>query len=187
MRRIMAVAGANEILVSEAMAMLCRSGELSFEDAGEHELKGVPGRWHLTESWSVGAGGARPPPRRGRRDARRGPRPGRLRSLVSERVIRPHDEALAPHLEPTGVNKTTVIVPSCGANEGVNVQVVVGRPLTLKPGGATLRIPTVDDISSPTTPTLVLPPAPHPSTKTSAAELLVRVVTVTVPRLSKLQ
>jgi class 3 adenylate cyclase len=45
--QIMAVAGADEILVSEAIAMLYRSGELSFEDAGEHELKGVPGRWHL--------------------------------------------------------------------------------------------------------------------------------------------
>jgi hypothetical protein len=31
-----AAAKADEILVSEAIAMLCRSGELSFEDAGEH-------------------------------------------------------------------------------------------------------------------------------------------------------
>jgi len=30
----MAVAGADETPVSEAIAMLCRSGELSFEDAG---------------------------------------------------------------------------------------------------------------------------------------------------------
>jgi class 3 adenylate cyclase len=45
--RIMSVAEADEILVSESIAMLCRSGELSFEDAGEHELKGVPDRWHL--------------------------------------------------------------------------------------------------------------------------------------------
>ena len=34
--RIMAAAKADEILVSEAIAMLCRSGELSFENAGEH-------------------------------------------------------------------------------------------------------------------------------------------------------
>ena len=45
--RIMAVAGADEILVSEAIAMLCRSGGLSFEDAGEHELKGVSDSLHL--------------------------------------------------------------------------------------------------------------------------------------------
>jgi class 3 adenylate cyclase len=45
--RIMAAAKADEILVSEVIAMLCRSGELSFEDAGDHELKGFPGSWHL--------------------------------------------------------------------------------------------------------------------------------------------
>lgn len=45
--RIMAVAGADEILVSEATMMLCRSSDLSFEEAGEHELKGVSGRWRL--------------------------------------------------------------------------------------------------------------------------------------------
>jgi len=45
--RIMATAGANEILVSETVATLCRGGDLTFEDAGEHELKGVPGRWRL--------------------------------------------------------------------------------------------------------------------------------------------
>ncbi|MGA9159614.1 MAG: hypothetical protein WB297_01945 [Actinomycetota bacterium] len=45
--RIMAVAGADEILVSETIAMLCRSGGLSFEDAGEHELKGVSDSLHL--------------------------------------------------------------------------------------------------------------------------------------------
>lgn len=45
--RIMAFAGADEILVSEAIAMLCRSEDLSFEDAGEHQLKGIPDRWHL--------------------------------------------------------------------------------------------------------------------------------------------
>jgi len=45
--RIMATAGANEILVSETVATLCRGGDLTFEDAGEHELKGVPDRWRL--------------------------------------------------------------------------------------------------------------------------------------------
>ena len=45
--RIMAAAGANEILVSETVATLCRGEALTFEDAGEHALKGVPGRWRL--------------------------------------------------------------------------------------------------------------------------------------------
>ena len=45
--RVMATAGPGEILVSEAVAMLCRSSPLAFEDAGEHELKGVPDRWRL--------------------------------------------------------------------------------------------------------------------------------------------
>jgi class 3 adenylate cyclase len=45
--RVMSAAGANEILVSETTATLCRGGGLTFEDAGEHELKGVPDRWRL--------------------------------------------------------------------------------------------------------------------------------------------
>jgi class 3 adenylate cyclase len=40
--RIMAKAGAGEILVSETVATLGRSSPLAFEDAGEHELKGIP-------------------------------------------------------------------------------------------------------------------------------------------------
>jgi class 3 adenylate cyclase len=44
--RIMAEAGAGEVLVSETVAVLCR-GSLTFEDAGEHELKGVPDVWRL--------------------------------------------------------------------------------------------------------------------------------------------
>ncbi len=40
--RIMAEARAGEILVSEAIAVLCRgNADLAFEDAGEHELKGI--------------------------------------------------------------------------------------------------------------------------------------------------
>ena len=45
--RIMAEAGPGTVLVSETVALLCRGSDLSFEDAGEHELKGVPDRWHL--------------------------------------------------------------------------------------------------------------------------------------------
>ena len=42
-----AEAGSGELLVSETVALLCRGGDITFEDAGEHELKGVPNRWHL--------------------------------------------------------------------------------------------------------------------------------------------
>ena len=45
--RVMSVAGPGEILASEAVTMLCRTSPLVFEDAGEHELKGVPDRWRL--------------------------------------------------------------------------------------------------------------------------------------------
>jgi class 3 adenylate cyclase len=45
--RIMGAAGGREILVSEPVALLCRSSPLSFEDAGEHELKGMQGQWRL--------------------------------------------------------------------------------------------------------------------------------------------
>jgi len=45
--RIMAQAGPDQVLVSETVALLCRGSDLSFEDAGEHDLKGVPERWHL--------------------------------------------------------------------------------------------------------------------------------------------
>lgn len=45
--RIMAEAGAGEILVSDAVTILCPAGEFTFQDAGEHELKGVPDRWRL--------------------------------------------------------------------------------------------------------------------------------------------
>ena len=45
--RIMAAAGAGQVLVSETVALLCRGTELTFEDRGEHELKGIPDRWRL--------------------------------------------------------------------------------------------------------------------------------------------
>jgi len=45
--RVMAAAGADEILVSEPTRLLCQGAGLTFEDAGEHELKGVPDRWRL--------------------------------------------------------------------------------------------------------------------------------------------
>ena len=45
--RIAAVAGADEVLVSSTVHDLVAGSGLAFEDAGEHELKGVPDTWHL--------------------------------------------------------------------------------------------------------------------------------------------
>jgi class 3 adenylate cyclase len=45
--RIAAMAGASEVLVSSTVKDLVAGSGLMFEDAGEHELKGVPDRWHL--------------------------------------------------------------------------------------------------------------------------------------------
>jgi class 3 adenylate cyclase len=45
--RIMAAAAPGEILASEAASILGRSADVTFEDAGEHQLKGVPDRWRL--------------------------------------------------------------------------------------------------------------------------------------------
>ena len=45
--RIAALAGPNEVLVSSTVKDLVAGSRLTFEDRGEHELKGVPDRWHL--------------------------------------------------------------------------------------------------------------------------------------------
>jgi class 3 adenylate cyclase len=45
--RVAALAGASEVLVSQTVKDLVVGSGLTFEDAGEHELKGVPDRWHL--------------------------------------------------------------------------------------------------------------------------------------------
>jgi pimeloyl-ACP methyl ester carboxylesterase len=45
--RIAALAGDSEVLVSRTVKDLVAGSGLTFEDAGEHELKGVPGRWRL--------------------------------------------------------------------------------------------------------------------------------------------
>jgi class 3 adenylate cyclase len=45
--RVAALAGAGQVLVSSTVKDLVAGSGLAFEDAGEHELKGVPGRWHL--------------------------------------------------------------------------------------------------------------------------------------------
>lgn len=45
--RVMAAAGPSQVLVSQTVRDLVAGSGLTFEDAGEHELKGVPGRWRL--------------------------------------------------------------------------------------------------------------------------------------------
>jgi class 3 adenylate cyclase len=45
--RVGAKAGASEVLVSQTVKDLVAGSGLTFEDAGEHELKGVPDRWRL--------------------------------------------------------------------------------------------------------------------------------------------
>jgi class 3 adenylate cyclase/alpha-beta hydrolase superfamily lysophospholipase len=45
--RVMSQAGPSEILVSRTVKDLVAGSGLRFEDAGEHELKGVPDRWRL--------------------------------------------------------------------------------------------------------------------------------------------
>ena len=42
-----ALAGPAEVLVSSTVKDLVAGSGLVFEDAGEHELKGVPDRWRL--------------------------------------------------------------------------------------------------------------------------------------------
>ena len=45
--RVMAAAGASDVLVSSTVKDLVAGSGLMFEDDGEHELKGVPDRWRL--------------------------------------------------------------------------------------------------------------------------------------------
>jgi pimeloyl-ACP methyl ester carboxylesterase len=45
--RICALAGASQVLASSTVKDLTAGSGLEFEDAGEHELKGVPDRWRL--------------------------------------------------------------------------------------------------------------------------------------------
>jgi class 3 adenylate cyclase/pimeloyl-ACP methyl ester carboxylesterase len=45
--RVLEAAGANELVVSAAVPMLVAGSGFAFDGHGEHELKGVPGTWHL--------------------------------------------------------------------------------------------------------------------------------------------
>lgn len=46
-QRVSALAGPCEVLVSRTVTDLVAGSGLAFEQRGEHELKGVPGRWQL--------------------------------------------------------------------------------------------------------------------------------------------
>ena len=45
--RIGGLAGPSEVLTSQTVRDLTAGSGIAFEDAGEHELKGIPNRWHL--------------------------------------------------------------------------------------------------------------------------------------------
>jgi class 3 adenylate cyclase len=45
--RVSALADGGEVLVSRTVTDLVAGSGIEFEDRGEHELKGVPGTWHL--------------------------------------------------------------------------------------------------------------------------------------------
>ena len=45
--RVQALAGEREVLVSRTVADLVAGSGIAFSDRGEHELRGVPGRWRL--------------------------------------------------------------------------------------------------------------------------------------------
>jgi class 3 adenylate cyclase len=45
--RVAALAGPGEVLVSQTVRDLTAGSGLAFDDAGEHELKGIPDRWKL--------------------------------------------------------------------------------------------------------------------------------------------
>jgi class 3 adenylate cyclase len=50
--RILAQAGAGELLVSNTVKDLVVGSGIEFDDRGEHELRGVPGSWRV---WAVAA------------------------------------------------------------------------------------------------------------------------------------
>jgi class 3 adenylate cyclase len=45
--RVAAMAGPGQVWASSTVKDLTAGSGLTFEDAGEHELKGIPDRWHL--------------------------------------------------------------------------------------------------------------------------------------------
>jgi class 3 adenylate cyclase len=46
-QRVSAIAAPNEVLVSRTVVDLVAGSGIDFDDRGEHELKGLSGRWQL--------------------------------------------------------------------------------------------------------------------------------------------
>ena len=46
--RVSALAGPNDVLVSSTLRDLVIGSGLEFDERGAHQLKGVPGEWHLS-------------------------------------------------------------------------------------------------------------------------------------------
>jgi len=46
-RGVAALARPGEVLTSRTVRDLVAGSEITFEDRGTHELKGIPDRWHL--------------------------------------------------------------------------------------------------------------------------------------------
>jgi class 3 adenylate cyclase/pimeloyl-ACP methyl ester carboxylesterase len=57
--RVGALAGPSEVLVSRTVKDLTAGSRLDFEDAGEHDLKGVPDRWQLYRVAATSGNGGR--------------------------------------------------------------------------------------------------------------------------------
>jgi hypothetical protein len=88
-------AGPGEVLVSSTVKDLVVGSPLSFRDHGEHELKGVPGRWRLHVATGTEAVPAiaperalRPSDRLTLRMARRTPETMRTAAKVARRLSR---------------------------------------------------------------------------------------------------
>ena len=47
--RVQATAGPDQVLVTRTVAELVAGSGIEFQDSGERELKGIPGRWRLLE------------------------------------------------------------------------------------------------------------------------------------------
>jgi class 3 adenylate cyclase len=45
--RVMSLADADEVLVSSTVRDLVAGSGIDFSDRGRHQLKGLPGEWHL--------------------------------------------------------------------------------------------------------------------------------------------
>jgi len=94
--RVGSQAGPGEVLVSSTVKDLVVGSPLSFQDRGEHELKGVPGHWRLHVATGTEAVPAiaperalRPSDRLTLRMARRTPETMRTAAKVARRLSRP--------------------------------------------------------------------------------------------------